>query len=149
MNTKSIELELGHDGAEADATPRNHDAAERLVRELVASAPSRAGESPASDVLFTLSIDGVRCVLVKEAPSHPAQPAPAGPALSPREQEIASLIAKGHSNKTVATVLDISPWTVGTHLRRIFTKLGVSSRTAMVRWVLEQDLSRARLSERR
>jgi DNA-binding CsgD family transcriptional regulator len=29
-------------------------------------------------------------------------------------------------------VLHISSWTVSTHLRRIFTKLGVSSRAAMV-----------------
>jgi DNA-binding NarL/FixJ family response regulator len=60
--------------------------------------------------------------------------------LSPREQEIARLVAKGLPNKTIAAVLDISPWTVSTHLRRIFTKLGVSSRAEMVAYVLKEGL---------
>lgn len=54
------------------------------------------------------------------------------PSLSPREFEIARMIAEGLPNKTVAAVLEISPWTVGTHLRRIFAKTGVQSRAALV-----------------
>ena len=42
------------------------------------------------------------------------------------------MIAKGYTNKTIAAVLDISSWTVDTHVRRIFGKLGVRSRGAMV-----------------
>ena len=42
------------------------------------------------------------------------------------------MIAKGYPNKVIASVLDISVWTVSTHLRRIFAKLGVTSRAAMV-----------------
>lgn len=57
--------------------------------------------------------------------------------LSPREQEIARMVAKGYPNKTIAHVLDISTWTVGTHLRRIFAKLSVGSRAAMVARLLE------------
>ena len=52
--------------------------------------------------------------------------------LSPREQEIVRLVAKGLPNKTIAAILDISPWTVATHLRRVFGKLGVRSRAAMI-----------------
>jgi DNA-binding CsgD family transcriptional regulator len=52
--------------------------------------------------------------------------------LSPREQEIVRMVAKGHPNKVIADVLNISPWTVCTHLRRIFAKMGVASRAAMV-----------------
>jgi DNA-binding CsgD family transcriptional regulator len=51
--------------------------------------------------------------------------------LTSREREIAR-IARGHTNRTIASVLEISPWTVSTHLRRIFAKLDVSSRAAMV-----------------
>jgi DNA-binding CsgD family transcriptional regulator len=51
--------------------------------------------------------------------------------LSPREQEIARMVAKGYANKTIASVLEISSWTVASHLRRIFMKLQVSSRAAM------------------
>lgn len=52
--------------------------------------------------------------------------------LSPREQEIARLVAIGYPNKTIAGILDISPWTVATHVRRIFNKLGVHGRPAMI-----------------
>jgi DNA-binding CsgD family transcriptional regulator len=52
--------------------------------------------------------------------------------LSPREREIARLIAAGYPNKTIGGILDISPWTVATHIRRIFTKLRVHGRASMV-----------------
>jgi Bacterial regulatory proteins, luxR family len=42
------------------------------------------------------------------------------------------MVAEGHPNKIIADVLNISPWTVCTYLRRIFAKLGVTSRAAMV-----------------
>jgi DNA-binding CsgD family transcriptional regulator len=48
------------------------------------------------------------------------------------------MVAKGYPNKTIAAVLDISPWTVCTHLRRIFAKFGVGSRAAMVARLLEE-----------
>jgi len=51
--------------------------------------------------------------------------------LSPREQEIARMVAQGYANKTIASVLEISSWTVASHLRRIYVKLQVSSRAAM------------------
>jgi DNA-binding NarL/FixJ family response regulator len=57
-----------------------------------------------------------------------------------RECEIVRLVAKGHCNKTIALVLDISAWTVATHLRRIFAKLEVSSRAEMVARALQDGL---------
>jgi DNA-binding CsgD family transcriptional regulator len=56
--------------------------------------------------------------------------------LSPREQEIARMVAQGYANKTIASVLEISSWTVASHLRRIFVKLQVSSRAAMATCLL-------------
>jgi DNA-binding NarL/FixJ family response regulator len=52
--------------------------------------------------------------------------------LSPRELEIVELVAQGLPNKSIAEALNISPWTVATYLRRMFTKLAVSSRAALV-----------------
>ncbi len=57
-------------------------------------------------------------------------------ALSPREREIVSLVAKGYPNKAIAQILEISHWTVSTHLRRIYSKLHVSSRAEMVAHVM-------------
>jgi len=52
--------------------------------------------------------------------------------LSPREKEIVRLVANGMANKNIALLLEISPWTVATHLRRVFIKLGVRSRAEMI-----------------
>mgnify|MGYP001367555060 CR=1 FL=1 len=51
--------------------------------------------------------------------------------LSPREYEIATLVAQGCTNQQVAEKLFLSVRTVETHLSRVFTKLGVSSRVGV------------------
>jgi DNA-binding CsgD family transcriptional regulator len=83
--------------------------------------------------VLDLVLDGFHCVVTRVA----EEPVAAGLPLSPREMEIARMVAKGLPNKTIAAVLEISSWTVSTHLRRMFAKLGVSSRAAMVARVLE------------
>ena len=52
--------------------------------------------------------------------------------LSPREAEILNWVAAGKSNPETAMILGISEATVGTHLRRLFTKLGVHDRVSAV-----------------
>jgi DNA-binding NarL/FixJ family response regulator len=52
--------------------------------------------------------------------------------LTERELQIATLAALGKSNKQIAHHLQISEWTVSAHLRRIFIKLHVDNRAAMV-----------------
>jgi DNA-binding CsgD family transcriptional regulator len=61
-----------------------------------------------------------------------AEPVSAAELLTPRELQIVLLVAEGNVNKQIADVLRISEWTVSTHLRRIFAKLGVDTRAAMV-----------------
>ena len=90
------------------------------------SSDSHSGNS-AEEVLVDTEVDGSRYLLVRMP-----KPTPNRVRLSPREQEIVRMVAKGHPNKVIADVLNISSWTVCTHLRRIFAKLGVGSRAAMV-----------------
>jgi LuxR family maltose regulon positive regulatory protein len=53
-------------------------------------------------------------------------------ALSPRETDILTLIAEGLSNKEIARNLYIGPETVKSHLKSVFTKLGVERRAQAV-----------------
>ncbi|GAA2969777.1 ATP-binding protein [Actinokineospora diospyrosa] len=54
-----------------------------------------------------------------------------GNELSPREQEVARLLAAGHTNREIADVLFLSPRTVEQHAARVLRKLGVSSRAEL------------------
>jgi len=91
-----------------------------------------ASQKSAEEVLVDVEVDGARYLLVRMPKSTRTRIQ-----LSPREQEIVRMVAKGHPNKVIADVLNISSWTVCTHLRRIFAKLGVGSRAAMVAQLLE------------
>ena len=51
--------------------------------------------------------------------------------LTPRESEIARLAATGLTNKEIALTLEISHWTVATHLRRIYDKTSICRRAAL------------------
>lgn len=96
--------------------------------EFFAPAPGGTGET----VVIDTDVDGERYVLIRMP-----QVERKSPPLSPRELEIVRMVAQGHPNKIIAVVLNISSWTVCTHLRRIFAKLGVSSRAAMVARLVE------------
>jgi DNA-binding CsgD family transcriptional regulator len=112
---------------------------EDLIRMLVhRSSPGRENgneidsDPQTEEIIFDAEVDGARYLLI-----HLRKPAQVQAQLSPREQEIVRLVALGHSNKIIGDVLNISSWTVCTHLRRIFAKLGVGSRAAMVARLLE------------
>ncbi|MCE4059321.1 response regulator transcription factor [Pandoraea sputorum] len=53
-------------------------------------------------------------------------------ALSPREVEILGLVAKGMTNREIAALLSISSLTVACHIKNIYKKLAVNSRTQAV-----------------
>ncbi|MEH6758347.1 MAG: autoinducer binding domain-containing protein [Parasphingorhabdus sp.] len=62
--------------------------------------------------------------------------------LSEREAQVIQLIAHGHSNKTIASDLEISRSTADTYVRRVFAKLEVSDRTGASMKALELGILR-------
>ncbi len=74
------------------------------------------------------------------APS--ARMSPLGPlGLTPREVEVLRLLARGLTNAQIAEKLVVSLLTVKAHLRSIYSKLGVTSRSAATRYALEHHLT--------
>jgi DNA-binding CsgD family transcriptional regulator len=63
--------------------------------------------------------------------------------LTPREQQVLSLVARGLAAKQVARQLSISPKTVERHKTRIFAKLGVPNQAAAVRAAMGHELGRS------
>ncbi|MGF6528699.1 response regulator [Variovorax sp. PvP013] len=62
----------------------------------------------------------------------PTAPAAEASPLTPRESELLRMIAKGFTFETIGTLLDISPHTVVAHVKKIYRKLAVHSRSEAV-----------------
>jgi DNA-binding CsgD family transcriptional regulator len=113
-----------------EAIPRDIETLLRsLADELLAFSCNHGGEGGGlvveEQILLDVEVGEVRLLALRRESPSPLS------LLSPREQEIARMVASGYPNKTIASVLEISSWTVASHLRRIFMKLQVSSRAAM------------------
>jgi DNA-binding CsgD family transcriptional regulator len=73
------------------------------------------------------------------APASPPSP------LTPRELQIAKMVADGRSNKGIGTELVISPATVARHIANIMAKLGFRSRAQIAVWIADRRLPVLRL----
>jgi DNA-binding NarL/FixJ family response regulator len=94
----------------------------------------------------------VRCVRVVAAGgTHLRQPfldealacaamAPADAELTDRELEIVRLLGRGLRNREIGNRLHITEGTVKVHLHRIYEKLGIDGRLALLRWAEDRDL---------
>jgi DNA-binding NarL/FixJ family response regulator len=59
--------------------------------------------------------------------------------LTPREQEVATLVAQGLTNRQIASELTIAERTVTTHVAKILKKLRLESRAQLAAWVAQQQ----------
>jgi HD-GYP domain-containing protein (c-di-GMP phosphodiesterase class II) len=100
-------------------------AAERTLRAEVA-----AGRLAGDAVNAVLAAAGHRIRRRAELPGG----------LTPREVEVLTLLARGHTNAGIATRLEVSRKTVSAHLEHVYLKLGVSSRTEAALFAMRHGL---------
>ncbi|MFL5842462.1 MAG: response regulator [Thermoleophilaceae bacterium] len=98
---------------------------DELVRGLEAAA---RGESP-------LSPKAAQALVAARGEREPE------PQLTPREDEVLSLLAEGLPNKLIARRLDISEKTVKAHLTSVFQRIGVTDRTQAALWAQRRQRS--------
>jgi Response regulator containing a CheY-like receiver domain and an HTH DNA-binding domain len=79
------------------------------------------------------SADHQRLAFTTSAGNGATQPgSSAGDAITARERDVLSMIGQGYSNKRIARTLEISPETVKSHVKHIFSKLDVTARSEAV-----------------
>jgi DNA-binding CsgD family transcriptional regulator len=66
--------------------------------------------------------------------------APEWPELTESELAVVGLVTRGATNREVAERLYLSPYTVNSHLRHVFTKLGIRSRTELAHLVVTRGM---------
>ena len=71
----------------------------------------------------------------------------AGEELTPREQQVLSLLAEGLDNTTIAESLTVTKRTVQNHISNIYGKLGVASRTEAMLYAIRHGLAQVPLEE--
>lgn len=116
--------------------PEQDDAAQRLWLQQVVSQGETLAALPDGGQLQARHLGQggpgeIMVLLRRMAPAaDPTQRRLSVAALTPRETEVLSWLAKGKTNRDIGDILGMSPRTVNKHLEHIFEKLGVETRTA-------------------
>jgi DNA-binding CsgD family transcriptional regulator len=110
----------------------------RAARHSLGPAQTRAAEDRGTAMSLATAAE---YVLMLTAPGleRPAA-APGMEALSPRERELVTLVARGHTDAQIADLLSISVRTVGSHLDRVRDKTGCRRRADLTRLALSAGL---------
>jgi len=78
------------------------------------------------------------CLLLEQNPGISATLGASG-ALTRRQIEVLTWVARGKTNAEIAKILNLKPKTIGKYLERIYPKLGVENRTAAASFILGTD----------
>lgn len=86
----------------------------------------------------TVPLPGPALITPSSTVVGPPLPSPAE--LTPREMDVLHLLTQGLTNAKIAEHLIISELTVRSHVRSIYSKLGITSRSAATRYAIEHRL---------
>lgn len=78
-------------------------------------------------IVLTASVEALAAAITGVADEQ----RPVRPVLTPRERDVARLVAAGQRNRAIAATLGISEGTVKMHLHNVYAKLGLESRTQL------------------
>lgn len=117
---------------EASAAREARDAADRALQGLAATLPEeeRAAFTHRARVVTAAGDPGVEDV-DREVFGN----------LTPRQLEVAALVARGLTNRDIGQELVISPQTAETHVKHILRRLGFSSRSQIATWATERGVA--------
>jgi DNA-binding NarL/FixJ family response regulator len=97
----------------------------------------------AGEPVFTPSLAGLVLDEFRRVASGGPAAAQDEPRLTPRENEVLKLVAKGYTYKEIADKLVISTKTVQNHVQNILTKLRLRKRYELMRYAIQKGLDRA------
>jgi ATP/maltotriose-dependent transcriptional regulator MalT len=108
---------------------------------LLGEASEQAGDAAAASEAFATAVEQFDRIGAHFAVTAPPDDADRPNGLTAREVEVLQLVAVGHTNQGIADELFLSVKTVSRHLSNIYTKIGVSSRSAATAFAFEHGLA--------
>ncbi|MBO0351421.1 response regulator transcription factor [Phormidium pseudopriestleyi FRX01] len=121
--------------------PFDPDELVAIVRNLLDRRAAASVEGEAPDLASLAREIGEIKSMLSGRHSIAQTPSPIKIDLTPREQSVLDLVAKGLMNKEIARNLDTSVRNVEKYVSRLFSKTGTNSRTELVRYALEHGLT--------
>ena len=131
---------LGYRSKPADQEFYDHytDTTRAGLQEAAFAAAWAEGQAMTLDQAIDYALAGSEPV---ESPRRRGRTArPDGEVLTSREREVAGLVARGRTNRQIATTLVISERTADAHVQNILNKLGFNARAQIASWATERGL---------
>jgi predicted ATPase/DNA-binding CsgD family transcriptional regulator len=128
--------ELGIPDLPEDARRRGESRG--TITQILGPAQTRAAEERGAAMTLDTAVEFATMVTEHDPQAGPTPPATGQ--LSPREQELVTLVARGHTDTQIAGQLYISVRTVRSHLDRIRDKTGYRRRADLTRLALQAGL---------
>jgi DNA-binding CsgD family transcriptional regulator len=129
------------DGGRMPTEPVDRDAHERRLVALRTALGEPAFAAAWAEGHATPLEQVITAALGAAAGAAPGAAAPGAAPLTPRQLEVARLVARGLSSREIATGLSITERTAENHVEHILTRLGFHSRAQIAAWTVEHGLA--------
>ncbi|WFR73806.1 LuxR family transcriptional regulator [Prescottella defluvii] len=132
---ETLSRAMGTPPAAIPTTRGRHDAARRRARRELGDRAFDNAFGRGFEMGFADAVD----YALDERSDTEAEPAPTETPLTRRERQVAALVARGLTNREIASELVIAQRTAEGHVENVLTKLGFGSRAQIAAWVAESE----------